>query len=750
MKPQIFFIIFVLLGCGRTTSANNGQTTSDSKLIKLQPLLNPENEHVVVGSKKRKKAAFEEYRKLCSSVENTVYDERDQVCRCENIGEKKYKFSLVKSRRARRHIEPRCVEVSSLKPPEGFSSFEELLKESGRDDFIKVFEGRSQKHRTISTFKFAKELSDNFYYALARELDINPIELDLPPYYGIGGGLFVNVGYSQGLADELNWEFKNLSNIWGNYSRTPALLIGPKYSLFVRDAKRFRAIVGMPKSNRRGWDFPNVPKVDNNYEELKDLRLATIDLNKYLFRGGEELQDSKMYVSIIEDGCHLRCFTSLEYTSHGKKFRYEKMYIYGEIVAARLLRFEGDVISPGGAYSSMVYFGKGDSISTVVVNRKSTEGVSAGWVLDIYDENMDMIIQYDETRIHDPSSLLSALAIPNEKIEESTPVLLLEGLIDYRDADLMRWVKKGPYRSKSYLSGGSVLGWKNAAKNDVMGYQYSSFFDGLFTDNLNNPSAEEQYYHANIVGRQILGSMTNDVPISLVPTSSHDYTNDRMQNLYRIVNESGARVINYSAIVLVDGEKSCPLNDTRLSVEALWVLGAGNDNLENPRDTCEQNMKPKHRRLVVAANIEGGLELEYYSDFGTDYADLSASGVGQDMHGDRYEGTSYAAPKVSNAAATIVNRYGSNLTNQLIRLAILLSVDVNVDSPMKTRSGGRLNKENALAAAAYMNGIIDGSIDFPYNLTKRQIMARIIKASGSLTDDRKISKQVDWLVSNGI
>lgn len=749
MKFLVYILVFLSIGCGRTTNASNSGKQTEASL-QLQPLIKPENDHVIVGSGKRKEIAFSAYKNLCLSIENTTFHQRDQVCQCTDQGDEKYKFTLVKSRRDRKKNEARCEQIQPLNPPDGFETFAEYLKASGASEFKKSFENISRKYRTKPVFKFGKSLPSGFLTAFANSLDANPLYPDIPQYYGLGGNQFVHIGYGQDDAGPIKWYFKRLSTIWGNYSRTPAALLGPKYSLFVRSPEGLSAVLGVPGQKRNGWNFPNVPKDDENFEELNNLRIATAELNEYLFGGGMRMLKFKTHTSIIEEGCHLRCFVSNEFKSQGRSFRYEKMYIYGEIVAARLLRFEGDVLSPGATYSSMVYFGKNDAISAVVVNRRNTDSVSAGWVLDVYDEKLEKVYRYDETRIESSSALLEALAIPNDSIESSTPVVLLEGILDYRDFEVMKWIKKGPYRSKSYLLGGSVFGWKNAGKGDSMGYQYSSFYDGLFTDDLDNPSPDEKYYHANIVGRQVLGPIDQNYHLSLIPTSSFEYTNDRMADLYRIVRESGARVINYSAIVLVDGANSCPLNDTRLSVDALWVLGAGNDGLEDPTDTCEQNLEPKHRRLVVAANAEDSLELEYYSDFGRNYADLSAGGVGYDRYGNSYEGTSFAAPKVSHTAATIINRYGSKLSNQLVRLAILLSVDVDVYSPMSTRSGGRLNKDNAIKLAGYMSGIVDGSIDFPYNLTKKQIMARLIRASGSLTNDDEIAKQVEWLVSNGI
>lgn len=752
MNRLVYLFLVLLVSCGgKTTAKQSSQSEDQSKLlVKLQPIVKPENDHVVIGAKKREEIAFSKYKALCLTIEGTKYDERDRVCKCVQNGVKATKFAMITSLSDRRKIEPRCEEIEPLSPPDSYSSFLDYLNEAGEEKFKDQFRNVFQKYRAVPDFVFSNSVDGEYLRKLAIELDKKPLFLDIPQSYGKGTLQNIRLGIQREDRASLMNPIKGLSKIWGNFVRSPTTVYGPSYDIFVQDVKNVHSVLGVPSDVRKGWIFPDISNDSPNKEELAKLKNATIKLNGYLFRGEEELQNTRYRILLNEDGCHLRCFVSLEFTSNNEQFRYEKMYIYGEIVAARLLRFDRDVIASGGTYRSLVYFGKGDSISMVLVNTRVTDGISAGWRFDVFDESLKHTFSFDEKRITDSDLLLSSLDIPNDEIGNTSPVIMLERIVDYRDRELMKWVKKGPFRSTSYIDGGSVFGWKNAKKGDTNGFDYNLFYDGLFTDDLNNPQPNDTYYHANFVGRQILGSVSENTSVSIIPTSSYEYTNDRMEDLYRIVRQSGARVINLSAMLLIDGKHSCPLNDTRLSIDALWVLAAGNDGLENPEDGCEQNLKPLHRKLVVAANIEDGLELEYYSDFGTEYADLSASGVAYDMHGERTEGTSFASPKVSNTVATIVNRYGSNLTNQLIRMAILLSVDVDVYSPMATRSGGRLNKENALAAAGYMNGVVNGSIDFPYNLTKKQIMARIIRASGSLTDDDEISKQVDWLTKNGI
>lgn len=752
MKIYLYAVCFLLLGCGRTTAAEQNENSGDpaKKLVKLQPIIKPEKSHVIVGPEKRKKIAFAEYRNICLSIEGTEYDERDEVCRCKAKPNKNLKFTLVKNIKNRRRIEPRCEEIYPLSQPKGYDSFSKFLAEVGLLKFREWFKNVQQKNRASPEFHFSSNIPDEAYFDLANDLDSKPLFLDIPQSYGRGNVLNLRIGYGQSDASSLKTPIKQLTRVWGSFSRSIFQVYGPRYDLFMRDFSSLRSLAGLSSDDRSGWKFPTVPASNRNKAELNRLKLASETLSKFLFQNGPEPRGVRYKVDIIEDGCHLRCFVSMEFSTNGDKFRYEKMYIYGEIVASRLVRFDRDVVTSGGVYASLAYFGRGDSISVVVVNKKNTEDLSAGWEMDVYDENLNPMVRFEENRIPEPSVLLEALSIPNQDIENTSPVILLEGLVDYRDSFFMKWVKKGPYRSTNYLSGGSLLGWKNAIKKDNEGFYYSDFYDGFFTSNLYNPEPEEKYFHANIVGRQIIGFGGQVGAVSIVPTSWNDYTNDRMEGLYTTAQLSNARVINLSGIVQTDGGHSCPLNDTRFTTAAIWVLGAGNDSLENPKDTCEQNLKPLHRKLVVAANVEGTLELEAYSDFGVDYADLSASGISYDMHGDMYEGTSFAAPKVSNTAATIINMYGSNLSNQLVRLAILLSVDVDVYSPMKTRTGGRLNKPHAIEAARFMSGVIDGSIDFPYNLTKKQIMARIIRASGSLSDEDEIQKQVDWLVSNGI
>lgn len=756
MKIIPYILVLLLLGCGGGGSASTSSDQSQSKgsIAKLGAILVEEPQEVIVSNEERKVIAFAKLRELCLSIEDTSYDEKNNQCICKQKPSQRTKFKLVNTRRDVRSITPRCQVVKPLVPPQGVTSFKALLEEQGVDAFRKAIDDFSIQGAVFQELKLMGSFTDGDAVKFAASLDEKPLYFDLPPYFGLGGEIAMYLGYDhEDIKDSsVQYYIKQLPSLHLAYSRPREVgtIWGQRHSMFVKNHTAFHDLLGLPPADRKGWNFPAVSGEDKNFSELQRLRLVTESLNRYLFGDGEPLNFTRDFVYIGTDGCHYRCSISREFIHEGDRYRYEKVYVYGEVVSSRILRFEGDKKIPHGMARSMVYLGRGDAVSLVMVNKKKTDRLTGGWILDIYDESIQYVGTIDEDLIHFPDALDEALNLQNEKVSNSSPVIMLEDLVDYRDMELMRWVKKGPYLSRNYLEGGSVFGWHNMPKGDTLGFKYSDFYDGLFIPDLDQPKKDEKFYHGNNVGRLIVGTSEDEGAVSLIPSSSFERGNDEMERFVQLVETSGARVINKSFILHVDAKYSCPLNNVRLLKNALSVLGAGNNSLENRTDLCDQSLEPIHRRLVVAANVEGSTELEGYSDYGRTYADLSASGVSYDMHGERSSGTSYAAPRVSHVAATIVNKFGANLPNQLVRLAILLSVNVNVDAPSLTRTGGSLNKDNALRAAAFMNSVVTGAIPFPDGLSKREVMARIIKASGSITDDSQIERQIDWLLSNGV
>ena len=95
--------------------------------------------------------------------------------------------------------------------------------------------------------------------------------------------------------------------------------------------------------------------------------------------------------------------------------------------------------------------------------------------------------------------------------------------------------------------------------------------------------------------------------------------------------------------------------------------------------------------IVVAASQ--GRYIHYESNAHPEFADIAAPGEGPDQQG---WGTSFAAPRVTQLAAQIIEKY-PRLNNEQVRLAILLGAKHSSGLPV--RSEGILSPKESFAIA---------------------------------------------------
>lgn len=751
MKSIVYFSMFTLLAaCGAKSS---GSSQNDqippvedpfAKLMHIEPKgkTYPESEKMDI--------AFAVLKARCLESGN-YFSEADKLCECP-ISDVPVSFSLKTASEKSKEVAASCVRHEMEIPGNGYDSFAELLS-GDREKFINTISYMGgDLNRLVANFEFhlAEKQQDKAYEQIATALDEQPLYLKNGPRFKWFGSYDIHVGWEYPDSSDYNQLaslVKSTAKFHGFPGRTRLERKGIKLLGFITNPANFSRVLSAPIEGRKGWDFAVPDSNDDNFKELSDLRAATAVVNSLLRGEIDRLPDQKDRVIIVEDGCHLRCITTTEFSAVGAKFRYEKLYVYGEIVATRISRFTGDTYFAGMSFSSSVLFGQGKLPAIVTVNRKFTEGLKAGWQVDVYGETIRKVKSFSENHIDDESLLKSHLELTHGSVENSAPIIMMDEIVDYRDKYLMSFIKKGPFRTTSYVKGGSVFGWFDAVPGNRRGNNYAEYYDGLL--DLSYAAHKGNEYHSSFVGRLIAGIPHNTGETSIIPMSKFaSFANPRVFN--DVITMSRARVVNQSHILVIDGKKTCPLNNYHFDKRAIWVSGAGNDGLENPADGCYQNMTPIHRRIVVAANYEGSTRLTDYSDRGRYYADISASGIAYDRHGKKSEGTSYAAPRVSQTAGMLFKRYGDKLSNQLIRLAILLSAKVDVYERSDTRTGGALNREGALRAGQYMHDVLSGKARLPKDLTKRNLMYRIIEASGTLNEEDQISDQVEWLIEGGI
>ncbi len=144
----------------------------------------------------------------------------------------------------------------------------------------------------------------------------------------------------------------------------------------------------------------------------------------------------------------------------------------------------------------------------------------------------------------------------------------------------------------------------------------------------------------------------------------------------------------------------------KMNPEMIFVFAAGNDGKDNSiHPIAPANIK-RHNTITVAATFKDGT-IAPFSNYSRTLVDIAAPGVGIESSvpgGDTMQmsGTSQAAPYITGVVAKLVDAY-PNLTNIQIKEILFGTVDKLEKLDGKVRTGGLVNVERALSAAAMVS-----------------------------------------------
>jgi|GEM_PF-4818333 len=383
--------------------------------------------------------------------------------------------------------------------------------------------------------------------------------------------------------------------------------------------------------------------------------------------------------------CNVR--STLATLADGRSVWRERVLVWGQTFS--------DSISVGKNDTSVearVVLGVDGAVSAIEVRKSVQEGSTLKQVRTAFDANGKMLgeekkADIDLTTLSNLQSTRSLTSLGTD-----TPVVVCNDYfyVGEENHEFTDSIVFGPYASSNPFGTGSLFGWeenKEAALGNFLGglnqdfkWPASDGFSGFLTSPFSGltgtrlrmiPVASERCQPGSTFLRTVLAKTQGKARIVAALTSTFENAKD-CKAKYGKALEEGTQ---------------------------LWVVTSGLSGLpgrENFR--CPQALGPSSNLLVVAGDLPPNTGGRSFAapDTGEDYVDLAVVAFQQ----------RHPPAVVARAAAAIQAAHGDVLSNALIRLSLLLSVDLpksrGIWTPYPSRSGGFLNTERALKAAAFI------------------------------------------------
>lgn len=323
----------------------------------------------------------------------------------------------------------------------------------------------------------------------------------------------------------------------------------------------------------------------------------------------------------------------------------------------------------------------------------------------VYDRNWKPLGSFPFNLLPDSAtaSMVATGAAATPLGDGEAGIVLCDSGITFDDAHVNSALLVGDHLPRSEKSSGSLFGWLDAPTTDVAG-----LLDGVRGTALGiMPFEAFPAIHGGSIASILLER--HDPKLRIVSASAERCVRqpDALKELatWDLAHASEfnkkngrIRVVNLSASDYVDADACATRFPTGLDSHYLWVTAAGNSGrrytTEDPLSRCPQTL-PNRANLLVVAAAEASNSPWRYSDVGSTYADLAADCTGKSGS---CGGTSNSAPRVSRTAALIVQKYGDAISNEMVRMAILLGVTVPMPAP-PYRSGGYHSHDDAMSAS---------------------------------------------------
>ncbi len=363
----------------------------------------------------------------------------------------------------------------------------------------------------------------------------------------------------------------------------------------------------------------------------------------------------------------------------------ERVYTLGSV------QREAIWIRHGGDLRAVVTLGPGRLPAAIVALRHNKDINGTATVARLYDRQWHLL--HEQTFFD--KGLPGKIAAIDTRVRRATfPRSAIVGLCESSvmgavdDPEVAMRLVTGPHR-RLYVDGllraGSLFGWYPNIAGEVASHNQGAgnLLFGFF------PSPYAPKVMADEHGLMVMKAAVEQSPgtqfLPLGGLDCFERFNDWAPSIppaARVINASLGQYLSRS-----ECERMFASPMRHSTERLLWVVAAGNDGLDSPAEECPAQLSGLDNLIVVAGNE--GDKLSPTSNFGLRFADIAAQGQYAE-----HLGTSFAAPRVAAAAASLAADWPT-LTPSDLRALLLLTSRTTGPLSHRVRSGGILDADAA-------------------------------------------------------
>lgn len=279
-------------------------------------------------------------------------------------------------------------------------------------------------------------------------------------------------------------------------------------------------------------------------------------------------------------------------------------------------------------------------------------------------------------------------------------VAVVDSGVDYQHPDLAAniWTNPGE------IAGNGVDDDRNGYVDDTRGWNFVADNNNPADDNSHGSHVSGTLAAVGDNGQGVVGvnRLARILPLKFLDAQGYGYTSDAVEAIYYAIDQ-GAKVMNHSWGGSSYSQSLADAFTAALNADIVMAVAAGNAS-QNLDTIPSYPAALPHANIITVAATTHNDALAYFSNYGALSVDLGAPGeaILSSIPGNgyaSYSGTSMAAPHVAGAASLLLAA-NANLSSSQVKDLLLGAANPVAALAGKSVSGGRLNLQAALAAAA--------------------------------------------------